>query len=338
MKALVYTAPRRVELQELPRPVAKANEVLVKVRAAGICGSDLHGFLGKSKKRIPPLVLGHEFSGEIVETGAGVSRFHVGDRVAVYPLITCGQCVYCKTDRHHICPDRKVYGLHFHGALAEYASVPENCLFRMPAEMSFADGALVEPLANAIHVVDKCSPIKGRTGVIFGAGSIGLLIFWYARYAGAQRQALVDLNPKRLAILKQMGADLVINAATHPPAKVVREWTQNHGADFSVDAVGNRACRQNAVAATAAGGASVWIGLEEDLSELSGMDFISREIEIKGSYAYTRKDFSLALEILKQKLLPTKQFISEAQLEQGQAMFDQLTDRDCSIIKVIFQI
>ena len=126
MKALVYTAPLRVEMQDLPEPPMKANECRVRVRAAGVCGSDLDGFLGHSKKRVPPLVLGHEFSGEIVETGGDISDLKVGDPVAVYPLLACGHCVYCRSERHQICPNRKVYGLDLHGALAD-----ANCCRRI---------------------------------------------------------------------------------------------------------------------------------------------------------------------------------------------------------------
>ena len=338
MKALVYTGPRRVELQELPQPTVKPKEALVRIRAAGVCGSDVHGFLGKNKKRVPPLVLGHEFSGEIIQVGKEISNFRVGDRVAVYPLVTCGQCRYCKTNRQHICPKRKLYGLDFHGALAEYVSAPEPCLFRMPTGMGFSDGALVEPLANAIHVVEKCLPIKNQTGVIYGAGSIGLLIFWIARHLGASRLAIVDINARRLETLKKMGADLVIDASAQRPVDAILRWTDGQGAEFTIDAVGNQTCRENAVACTAAGGISTWIGLEADPFELSGFDIVRREIEIKGSYAYSMKDFVSAMSLLEQKLLPTEQFVQEAQLERGQDIFNELADRHCSLTKVIFTI
>ena len=205
MKALVYTAPRRVELQELPEPPVNPNEVLVGIRAVGVCGSDLEGFLGRSKKRVPPLVLGHEFCGEIVKIGKDICGFRVGDAVAVYPLVTCGQCEYCKSQRHQICPARKVYGLDRHGALAEYVSAPEGCLFRIPPGMTFQEGALVEPLANALHVLERCPALEGKTGLVYGGGPIGLLVFWAAKHFGLRRVAVVDLNPRRLAIFEKLG-------------------------------------------------------------------------------------------------------------------------------------
>jgi len=338
MKALVYTAPRTLEIRDLPQPQITVNEALIKIRAVGVCGSDVFGYLGRSKRRIPPLVLGHEFSGQVAEAGADVRDFRPGDPVAVYPLVTCGTCEYCRSNRHHICPQRKVYSLDFHGALAEYVAAPRECLFHMPPDMSFIEGSLIEPLANAIHVIEKCPPVAGRSGVIFGVGSIGLLAFWYARHRGAERMAVVDLNPRRLAVLQQMGADLVIDASRQDPVKTLLEWTGGRGVDFSIDAVGNQPCRRNAIACTAPGGTSGWIGLDEDTCELSGLVIVNREIEIKGSYAYSRSDFAAALSLLERKLVRTDQFVRTVKLDQGPAVFAELASSQTSMIKAVFEL
>lgn len=337
MKALVYVAPRRVELRELPTPRVKSNDVLIRIRAVGVCGSDLDGFLGRSKKRVPPLVLGHEFSGEIVQVGPDVPGLRIGEAVAVYPLVTCGHCEYCKTNRHQICPTRRVYGLDFHGALAEYVSAPKQCLFRMPAGMSFLEGALVEPLANALHVLQSCSPVEGQTGLVYGAGPIGLFAFWVAKHFGARRVAAVDLNLNRLSILTKLGADLVVQASEQDPVKTILEWTEGRGVDFAVEAVGKSICRQNVIACTAPGGTAVWIGLGEDLCEIDGRAIVTREIKIKGSYAYGLEDFGRALSLLEQKTLPIRSFISEAKLDQGQAIFEELASGHSSLMKAIFE-
>lgn len=338
MKALVYTSPRRVELQDLPAPQAGPQEVLVRVRASGVCGSDLDGFLGKSKKRIPPLVLGHEFSGEIVEVGAEVAGFRPGEAVTVYPLVTCGQCRYCQSGRHQICPNRKVYGLDFHGALAEYVSAPLRCLFRLSPGMSFVEGALVEPLANALHVLDRCPSVEGQTGLVYGAGPIGVVVFWAATHFGARRLALVDVNAQRLAKLKDWGADLVIHGSAQDVVKTVLEWTAGGGVDFAVDAVGHAICRQNILKCLAAGGTAVWIGLGEDFCEIDGRAMVTRELEIKGSYAYDLKDFARAISLLAQKTFPVQAFVSEAQLEQGQAVFEELASGHSPLLKAVFRI
>jgi threonine dehydrogenase-like Zn-dependent dehydrogenase len=336
MKALVYTGPRRLELQDLPVPRIAPHEALVRIRAVGVCGSDLFGYLGRSKRRVPPLILGHEFAGEVVEVGAACNGFRAGQAVAVYPLVTCGRCRHCQDNRHHICPDRRVYSLDFHGAMAEFVSVPHECLFRIPSGMSYLEGALVEPLANAIHVVEKCGPLVGAGGVIFGAGSIGLLIYWYARHLGADRLAVVDRNPHRIEVVKRMGADLVIDASKIDPVERVRIWTGGRGAEFTVDAVGVSLCRQQAIACSSMGSISVWIGLEDDQTELSCLPIVNREIDIRGSYAYSRQDFAKAITLLEQKLLPTDDFVTQVDLTQGREIFEQLIAPNCSMIKAVF--
>ncbi len=301
MRALVYTQPGELRIEDLPMPRIDAHDALLRVRATGICGSDLDGFLGRSKKRIPPLVLGHEFCGEVVEIGAGVTSVSPGQQVAVYPLVSCGQCRYCLTQRHHIYPNRKVYGLDFHGALAEYVSAPEACLFSLPPQMSFVEGALVEPLANAVHVLSRLPALQGLTGVVFGAGPIGMFTLWAAKHYGAARMAAVELNLHRLAKLAELGADFVVDATQQDPAAALNRWTDGMGVDFAVDAVGNSKCRANSVRSMAAGGTAVWIGLNDDAADVDGRSIVTREIEIKGSYAYGFEDFRRALSILGEK-------------------------------------
>ena len=336
MRALVYTAPRELELQDVPVPRLESGTVLVRVRAVGVCGSDLEGFLGKSKRRVPPLVLGHEFSGEVAELGPGVRDFRVGDRVAVYPLIPCGRCRYCALGRQHICPERKVYGLDFHGALAEYVCAPRASLFRLPADMSFVQGALVEPLANAVHALGRVPQVEGATALVYGVGPIGMLIFWLARRLKTERVAVVDINPHRLGTAKELGADLVVNGSQSNPVQAILEWTEGRGVDFAVDAVGHPDCRANTVACAARGGTVVWIGLGGDPTELDGRSVVTREIEIKGSYAYGLKDFERSMSILAEKTFPIASFVSEARLEQGQSMFDDLASGASSLMKLVF--
>lgn len=337
MKALVYTQPRELLIQDLPTPRMGHHEALVRVRATGVCGSDLDGFLGRSKKRVPPLVLGHEFSGEVVEVGDGLA-VPLGQRVAVYPLISCGHCRYCRSQRDHICPARRVFGLDFHGALAEYVSAPEPCLFPLPENISFVEGALVEPLANALHVLSRCPPLNGLTGVIFGAGPIGMFTMWAAKYNGAARVAAVDVNPRRLAKLASLEPDLVIDANSEDAVDALMEWTGGQGVDFSVDAVGNAECRAQTVRCLAPGGTAAWIGLSADTAEVDGRAIVTREIEIKGSYAYGFEDFSRALGILPEKKFPVNSVVSPATLPEGQAIFNDLASGETSLTKVVFEL
>jgi L-iditol 2-dehydrogenase len=323
---------------ELSLPQPKPGELLVRVRAAGVCGSDLDGFLGKSKKRVPPLILGHEFSGEVVTFENGAPEFRAGDRVAVFPLVACGECAYCRSARDHLCPARRVYGLDFHGGLAEYVSAPPACLFKLPDFISFVEGALVEPLANAVHVLGRLPPVKGRTGVVYGAGPIGALVCWMAKYVGAARIAVADVNPNRLAKMKDLGADLLIHGRNQDVVKEALDWTGGRGVDFAVDAVGHATCRRNVLAMMSPGSVAVWIGLGEDNCELDGRAIVTRELEVKGSYAYGLRDFAQALEILARRAFPVQQFVSERPLDTGQQIFEELAGGQSTLMKVIFRI
>lgn len=337
MKALVYTAPRVLEIQDLPLPRIGPSGALVRVRASGICGSDLDGFLGRSAKRIPPLVLGHEFSGEIAELGNETGDFRVGERVAVYPLLTCGQCRYCLTGRHQICPDRKIYGLDFHGGLAEYVAVPPCSLFRLAEGMNFVEGALVEPLANAVHVIKSVPKVQGATGVIFGGGPIGMMVFWAAKYFGARAVAVVEVNPYRARKLRDLNVDFVIDDAERA-VETLLEWTEGCGPDFAVDAVGKPECRANTVRCVAPGGVVVWIGLSASETQIDGRAVVTREVVIKGSYAYGRDDFARALAMISEGRLPVSTFAEERRLESGQSCFEDLASGKSSVMKLVFSI
>jgi L-iditol 2-dehydrogenase len=338
MKALVYTAPRRLEMLDLADPVPKEGEVLVRVRATGVCGSDLHGFLGRSKKRVPPLVLGHEFSGEVAANQPGLSGIRPGDAVAVYPIISCGACEFCASEREHLCPARRVYGLDFHGGLAEYAAVPGRCLFPIPASMSFAEGSLVEPLANAVHVVKRSADVRGKTGLVYGAGPIGMLCAFAAKQRGARVVTMVDRNARRLAQLKDLAADTTIDSSAQDPVATLLDQTGGRGVDFAIDAVGNAECRQNSIACTASGGTVICIGLEEEVCSVDTRPVVTRELDVKGAYAYSRSDFAEALSMLDRKLLPWNRVVTKAGLAQGQAIFDDLASGHSSILKAVFEI
>ncbi len=338
MKALVYTAPHHLEIQEPPEPAGDSLQCVVRVRASGICGSDLDGFLGKSKKRIPPLVLGHEFSGEVVADCEAARSLRQGQRVAVYPLVSCGHCRYCQTRRHHICPTRKVFGLDFDGGLAEFVSVPHKCLFPMPEHMSFVEGALVEPLANALHVLSRCESVQGATGVVFGGGLIGMFTLWAAKHAGAARVAVVDVNARRLRRLSALNPNLVVDASRMDPVSALMEWTGGAGVDFAIDATSNPETRAHSVRCLAPGGTAVWIGLSGDTAEVDARAIVTREIEIKGSYAYGFDDFGRALAILSEKTFPVDAVVSRAALDDGQAVFEDLAGGHTSLMKVVFDV
>lgn len=335
MKALVYTAPGQLELQEVPDPQPKSGEVIVRVRSAGICGSDKDGFLGRSVRRKPPLILGHEFSGDVVERTNG-SSFRAGDPVIVYPIVGCGQCAWCHARKHHRCPLRKLFGMDVPGAFAEYVAVPEACLLALPASFHYREGALAEPLATAIHTVARLGDLRGKTVFVFGAGSIGLMSFFCARRAGAARLAVADRNQARLDNIRRWGADLTISVSGQDPVQALLAWTGGQGVDYSIDAVGDADCRRQAIEATATGGAIALVGMTNDVGPIPIRTVISREMDLRGCYAYCLADFEQAISLLGERLLPIQSFVSEVGLEDGPAVFHELTNPGSNRTKVLF--
>src|SRR5919202_2750316 len=222
MKALVYEGAWQMPLREMERPEPGPEDVIVQVRAAGICGSDVHGFMGATGRRKPPIVMGHEFTGTVTATGEQVTRFRVGDRVVVQPLLTCGVCENCRAGLPNICLNRSGLGMNLNGAYAEAVRVPQQMVYALPDEMSWEQGAMVEPLAVALHAVNLTPFSLMDTVVIIGAGTIGLLTLLAAQRKGAGKIILTDLNAHRLEIARQLGADLVVNVKEQDPVSAVK--------------------------------------------------------------------------------------------------------------------
>ena len=214
-------------LEEVPDPVPGPGEVLVSVHAVGICGSDVHGFIGKTGRRKPPMVMGHEATGVVAQVGAGVTHFKPGDRVVLNPILSCDVCRNCRAGRPNICLDRHALGVDLPGAYADYVQLAERMLWPMPDELSFVAGALVEPLAVAMHAVNL-TPIRLMdTVAIVGAGTIGLLTLMAAKLAGAGTVIVTDKSVHRLDVAKRLGADVTINVDKEEPLPIVQSLT--HG-------------------------------------------------------------------------------------------------------------
>ncbi|MCE5268143.1 MAG: alcohol dehydrogenase catalytic domain-containing protein, partial [Planctomycetaceae bacterium] len=203
MKALVLAAPSRFEIQELPTPDIGPDDVLLKIAACGICGSDVHGMDGSGNRRQPPIVMGHEASGTIARLGSNVTGWAEGDRVTFDSIISCGTCWFCRRGESNLCDRRRVPGVacdefRCQGAFAEYAAVPQRILYRVPESVSFRQAAMIEPLAIAMHALAVTRLSMGDTAVVVGAGVIGLLLTQALRAAGCGQVIAVDLDQKKL--------------------------------------------------------------------------------------------------------------------------------------------
>lgn len=337
MQALVWDGPWEMRLREVQEPVAGANEVIVHVQAVGICGSDVHGFTGATGRRISGIIMGHEFAGKIVEVGSGVRDFANGERVAVHPIVTCGQCAQCRAGKRNLCERRRLLGVHEHGAYAKYVRVPVTQLYRLDETLSWQQGAFAEPLAVALHAVNATPFDLMGTVVIVGAGPIGLLTLLVARLRGAGKIIVTDRVAARLRRAQEFGADVVVNVAKQDPLQVVQDVTRGAGADTAIEAVGVSATVQQALALTRIGGHITWIGLSAQEITLNMQTVVGRELTIRGVFGYDQ-EFAHALGLLQSAKLDVTPLIDYvAPLSEGSTLFDDLAKGNRDAVKVILQ-
>jgi L-iditol 2-dehydrogenase len=341
MKALVLTAYGRLEIQELPRPEPGPRDVRVRVRACGICGSDVHGYDGSTGRRVPPLVMGHEAAGEVEAVGAEVAGFKPGDRVTFDSTIHCGECRYCRAGRVNLCDRRRVVGVapgdyRQDGAFAECVVVPERIVCRVPDAVPFEHAAMVEPLAVAVHAVRRAGLAPGDRAVVVGCGMIGLLTLQAAKAAGAAVVVATDLDPDRLAQARRLGADVALGPGDDIPGRV-GELTGGQGLDVAFEAVGASAPIGTALACLKKGGTLVLIGNVTPRVEVDLQAIVTREIALLGTCA-SNGEYPEALDLLARGAVRLDGLISRiAPLEEGPAWFERLYAREPGLMKVILK-
>jgi 2-desacetyl-2-hydroxyethyl bacteriochlorophyllide A dehydrogenase len=332
MKAAVWYGGKDIKIEDLPEPKIKDDEVLVKVRAVSICGSDLHAYIGVSKRRIPPLVMGHEFSGEVVKLGSNVKGLREGERVVLEPVLSCGKCVLCQRGRSNICENMKLVGLHLNGAFSEYVPIAASKCHKLPNSVSFEEASLTEPLAVAVHAVNLTSLEKDEDICIIGSGTVGLMTLQVAKNKGTGKIFVIDTLDYRLELAKKLGATTLINAKKEDP---VKEVLADGGVGTVFEAVGHQKTVQQALAMVGKGGKVTIIGMLEATMELGMLDVTVKEIEIRGSYGYTPNDFKLALKLIAQGKVNVKPLITHVlPLKDIAKGFDILSRGAENVIKV----
>lgn len=336
MKALVWEAPRSMAMRDWPDPEPRAEDVVIEVAYVGICGSELGGYLGHNALRVPPLVMGHEFSGRIVAVGDAVDGLQVGQAVTCNPMLYCGECGHCRAGATHLCLSRSLIGAHRPGAFAPLVAVPARAVHVLPDGMDLRRGALVEPAAVAMRIGKLAGGLLGRTALVIGAGPIGLLGLQVLQRLGASRLYISDRDPERLAMGEALGA-IPIDPASQDPVALVREGTGGIGAHVILDAVGSAATRSQAVAATRSAGRVLVSGLHEEASEFPASEVIRREIEVKGAFCYDEEDFLAAIDALERDRLRLDPWIVEAPLADGDAWFERLVGKPGAVSKVLLK-
>ena len=325
MNALVYLGPRSLELQELPEPIPGAGEARVRMRAAAICGSDLHGFREASPRRIPPLVMGHEVVGTIDAVGDGVDPVLVGERVVAMPVVSCGACARCVEGRPNLCPNRRLMGMNFPGSFAEAFTIPAAQLLPVPASISDEVASVAEPLANAVHVVDR-SVREGDDVLVIGAGPIGLFAARAAVLSGAKRVSVTDPVAARLELARSLGAEPIAPDAAHDLA--------DPGVDVVIDAAGFPTTWATAVDTARFGGRIEAIGLGAVEGPLAYQAVVAKGLTITGAYACVADDFRRALDLLEFGAVDVASWITTMRLADGGRAFEELVD-DGRHVKVV---
>jgi 2-desacetyl-2-hydroxyethyl bacteriochlorophyllide A dehydrogenase len=337
MKALVYNGPEDLRWENIEDVRPAKDEVLIKVRAVGICGSDVHGYLGITGRRIPPMVMGHEFSGVVQEVGESVSRLKIGDRVAPYPVDFCGECASCREGNVHLCFNKKAYGvLECNGAMAEYICVPEKVVFRLADNVSYGVGSMIEPMAVSYRGVNSAGDLTGKNVLVVGAGTIGLLAMAIVKMRNPAKIFITDLSDSRLSVAKEMGADFTINPSKVDVNEIIKAETDGLGVDVAIEAVGATPTVRQAMASLKFGGKAVWIGNSAKMISVNMQEIVTRELRVFGTFLYSYKEFGEVVDLLNSGKLNVEPIISlEAPMEKGIELFNKLAKDPGSLIKVI---
>jgi len=344
MDALLLKQYMNLEMVQMPEPQIGPDDILVRVRACGICGSDVHGMDGSTGRRIPPIVMGHEAAGEITAIGSRVEGLSLGDRVTFDSTIYCGQCFYCARGEVNLCENREVMGVspgpyRRHGAFAEYVSVPSRIVYRLPDNLSYEQAALIEAVSVAVHAVNLSgSPAThGEIAVVVGTGMIGLLTVQALRAAGFTSVIAIDVDDARLSLARKMGAMEVLNSKTVDAPASVRELTEGRGAGLAVECVGATDPIRTAIASVRKGGAVTLVGNFAPAIDLPLQEVVTRQLRLQGSCA-SSGEYPAAIELMSRGAIQVDPLITAvAPLAQGPSWFDRLYRHEPNLMKVILQ-
>lgn len=343
MQALLLTAPSQLALVDFPVPQPAPDEVLLRVRACGICGSDIHGWDGSTGRRQPPLIMGHEASGEIVAVGPEVRGWRVGERVTFDSTLSCGQCANCRGGQINLCENRRVLGVapaeyRQHGAFAEFVALPARILYRLPPGLTYEQAAMVEPVSIAIHAVQRVKGGVPDAAVVVGSGMIGLFVVQALRWAGARRIIAVDLEPKRLALARELGATDTLQSDACDVAAEVAKMTDGQGAGLAFEVVGISSTLQLAIGCLRKGGSAVLVGNLAPKADFPLQAVVTRELTLYGTCA-SAGEYPLCLDLISRGIIRVEPMISAvAPLAEGAAWFSRLSARDGGqFMKVILQ-
>ncbi len=340
MKALLLSQYNQLDIADLPAPEPGPDEILVRVAACGICGSDVHGYDGTSGRRIPPIVMGHEAAGIVASTGSGVKNFKAGDRVTFDSTVYCGECEFCRQGEINLCNNRQVVGVSCGdyrraGAFAEYVVVPQRIAYHLPDALEFKEAAMLEAVSVALHAVRVSEMKGGETALVIGAGMIGLLTLQAAKAAGATKVLVADIDRTRLETAKNIGADETLLLSGNDLVQEILRQTGGRGVDLVLEAVGRQETIAASIASVRKGGTVTLIGNISPEIKIPLQAVVSRQIRLQGSCA-SSGEYPQAMELLANGKIKVKSLITAvAPLKDGPQWFERLHAGEPNLMKVV---
>ena len=352
MRAAVFHGPKDIRLEDVEEPSVREGTVKVKVDWCGICGTDLHEYLAGPIFIPPvgsphpitgetlPLTLGHEFAGEVVETGDAANGIQVGDRVAIEPVFRCGECAACQRGATNLCEKLGFYGLMGGGGgMSEYAVVPNYMIHKLPEGLTSEQGALVEPIAVGLRAVRRSGLKAGQSALVFGGGPIGAVTVQCLKAMGAGKIMVAEVSAARKAKALEIGADVVIDPTQEDVVARVKELTDGEGAEFSFDAAGIQETLTTALHATRKGGTVTIISIWEGPVQVNPNDIVLAELQVLGTICYTPEDFADTIAMLKDGSISTEGIITEriALSDVVDGGFNELVDHKDRHVKILVE-
>ncbi len=340
MKALVLKAYNKLVFREVPDPLAGRGEILIRVRAVGICGSDIHGMDGSTGRRIPPIIMGHEAAGTIESMGEDVPDWKVGDRVTFDSTVYKQDDWYTRKGLYNLSDDRKVLGVStpefkMEGAYADFVAVPQHIVYRIPENVSFTQAAMCEPIAVALHAINLTPILPGDTAVVVGCGMIGLFLIQLLRIKGLRQIIAIDIDPEKLKLALSLGARHAFNPAMDNCDIKVRSLTDGRGADIGFEVAGLPQSIETAMACIRKGATLTLVGNLTPRVEIPLQTVVSQQLRLQGSCAING-EYPEVLQLLSEDKIDTAALLSaEAPLSEGAEWFDRLYKKEKGLIKVV---
>lgn len=339
MKAAYVVEKEKVAIQEIDIPTLKDDEVLIKVKTVGVCGSDLHLFKGTHPFRKPPAILGHEIAGEVIETGNKVKNIKVGDRVTVEPHVGCGECEFCKQDLVNLCLNKKAPGTpHWNGTFVEYFNAPEKVIHKLNDNISYEMGTLIEPLAVAVHAIDRITVKEKDTIVILGSGTVGLLTLVAARECGYKNIICTDTQEFNLAMARKQGAVRTLNPLKDDVIAKIRAFTDGRGVDVALIAADAKNIVDQAAAVVRKRGEVGMVSMITEPIPVYPYSFVFNELTLFGAMTYETKDFVKAVDMINNGLDLSDFITQKFSIEDSQKALSVLNEKTENVVKIIVEL